>query len=153
LEDLDIADDVMLAEPATYWELRRTSPDSTEHTVVLSAGEKCAEAADPDACGMELEELTSEDGFGPGCPPGDCHYYVVVNRGDTNETITSSEDLETFLGEIDTLTEAALMAFSEEYTWDADEPAAGGIRETEEGYELMVLELVQDCDPIQTDRV
>lgn len=153
LEELDVAGDVMLAEPATYWELRRTSPGGTEPTIVLSAGEKCAEAADPEACSMQLEQTTVEEGFGPSCPPGDCYQYIVVNRGDTIETIASPDDLKTFLGDIDTITEAALMAHADEYTWDITDPAAGSIRQTEDGYELLVLELVEDCDPIVTDRV
>jgi hypothetical protein len=154
LEALDVAADVMLAETATYWELRRSSPDG-DHAVVLSAGDKCAEADDAAVCIQEFDALTADSGFGPSCLPGQCFQYIVVNRGDTHQAVSSREELVTFLGNIDTSTEAALLAYAHGYGWDASEPegAAGAVRATEEGSELLVTELTQDCDPIVTDRV
>jgi hypothetical protein len=155
LEALDVADDVMLAEAATYWELRRTAPGNDIYAVVLSAGDKCADADDTDVCSQEFDDLTSDSGFGPSCPPGQCIQYVAVNRGDTNQVLASHEELVTFLGNIDTPTEAALLAYAHGYGWDASEPegAAGAVRATADGYELLVTELVSDCLPIVTDRV
>ncbi|HWN67866.1 MAG TPA: hypothetical protein VNM90_09505 [Haliangium sp.] len=155
LEELDVESDVQLAEAATYWELRRTSPGGDD-TIVLSAGDKCAEADDTDLCNQEFDDLTAATGFGPGCPPGSCFYYIAVNRGDTQQVVSSMEELVTFLGNIDTSTEAALIAHAHGYGWDVStEPAgsAGAVRATTEGYELLVTELTQDCDPIITDRV
>jgi hypothetical protein len=159
LDALDIAGDVTLAEAADYWELRRSAVGATEFTVVLSTGEKCATAADPAACETEFDELSATEGFGPACveEEQDCFQYIALNRGDTNEIITSSEDLVTFLGDIDTRTEAAMVAYSHEYEWGINgdqEPAAGGVREVEGGgYELLVTELVQTCEPVVRDRV
>lgn len=156
LEALDVVDDVMLAEAATYWELRRTSPGGTIYSVELSAGDKCADAADADVCRQEFDDLTADTGFGPSCLPGACYQYIAVNRGDTHQVITTQEELVTFLGNIDTPTEAALIAYAHSYGWDASsEPAgaAGGVRAVADGYELLVTELTQDCDPIVTDRV
>lgn len=159
LDALDIAEDVTLAEAADYWELRRSSVGSTEFTVVLSTGEKCATAEDTEACEMELDALSAEEGFGPTCveEEQDCFQYIALNRGDTNEIITSSEDLVTFFGDIDTRTEAALVAYSHKYEWEVngeEEPEAGGVRDVEGGgYELIVTELVQSCEPVVRERV
>jgi hypothetical protein len=153
LEALEVADDVMLADAATYWELRRTSPGSDVYAVVLSAGEKCAEAANADVCRQEFDDLSSGTGFGPSCLPGQCYQYIAVNRGDTHQVVASEAELVAFLGNIDTPTEAALVAYAHGYGWDPSEPSAGGVRAVEEGYEPLVTELTQDCDPIVTDRV
>lgn len=155
IEDLDIAGDVMLPDAPDYWELRTTTagaPGAFE--VVVSAGEKCAAAADVAACEMAFDALTSEEGFGPGCVPDECHHYVVVNRGEMNEVIADYGDLVAFLGTIDTPSEAALLAHAEGYTWSEDDPEAGGIRAVDgTGYELLVTELTEDCEPVITDRV
>jgi hypothetical protein len=157
LEALDVVDDVSLADAATYWELRRASPSGEDfYTVVVSAGDKCAEASDVAVCSQEFDDMTAATGFGPSCLPGDCFQYIVVNRGNTNEIVSSREELVEFLGNIDTPSEAALVAYSHGYVWDASsEPAGagGGVRATAGGYELLVTELVEDCDPIVTDRV
>jgi hypothetical protein len=153
---LEFEDDVMLAEAATYWELRRGSPGDTVYTVVRSVGDKCAEADDVAICGQEFDDLSATSGFGPSCLPGDCFQYIAVNRGDTNQVVSSREELVTFLGNIDTPTEAALVAYADGYGWDASsepEGSAGGVRAIADGYELLVTELVSDCDPIVTDRV
>jgi hypothetical protein len=156
LEALDVADDVMLAEATTYWELRRASTSGDIYEVVLNAGDKCAEADDVSLCSQEFDDLSATSGFGPSCLPGDCVQYIAVNRGNTNQLLTSPEELVAFLGNIDTPTEAALVAYSHRYGWDiTSEPrgAAGGVRATADGYELLVTELTQDCDPVVTDRV
>lgn len=153
VEALDVAGDVMLAEAATYWEMRRATPGNPIYAVVLSAGEKCAEAEDAEVCRQEFDDLSSEMGFGLGCLPGLCYQYIAVNRGDTHTIIASVDELVAFLGNIDTPTEAALVAFAHGYGWDAGDASAGSIRPVEEGYELLVTELTQDCDPVVTDRV
>jgi hypothetical protein len=155
IDELDIAADVMLPDAPDYWELRMTTPEGAGmFEVVLAAGEKCAGAADVAACQMAFDALTAAEGFGPGCEPDECHHYVVVNRGETNEVIADYGDLVTFLGSIDTPTEAALLAHAEGYAWDADEPAAGSIRSVDAtGYELLVTELTEYCEPVVTERV
>ena len=158
LAELDIAEDVTLADAADYWELRRSTVGATDFTALLSTGDKCATAADAEACEMEFDNLSSEEGFGPTCveEEEDCFHYIAVNRGDTNEIIAAPDDLVTFLGTIDTPTEAAMVAFAHEYEWDidgGDEPATGGVRATDDGYELIVTELVQSCEPVVRERV
>jgi hypothetical protein len=150
---LDVAD-VMLARETTYWELRRSVPGGGEgFDVLLHSGEKCVDAANPEACRVEFDALVAETGFGPSCLPGQCIQYIAVNRGNTNQLILTREELVVFLGNVDTPVEAALLAHAHGYTWDATMPDAGSVRAVEDGYELLVTELTQFCDPVVTDRV
>jgi hypothetical protein len=153
LEELDTEGTFTLAESATYWELRRGAPGSEEYQVVLSVGDKCVDAGNAEVCRNEFDAMTAQSGFGPSCLPGQCFNYIAVNRGDTSSLVITREELVTFLGTIDSSSEAALIAFSHGYLWDASEPSAGSARVSEEGFELLVTELVQACLPIQTDRV
>lgn len=152
LEELDTEGTFTLAEPATYWELRRGRPGGT-FDVILSVGEKCGEAENAEVCRSEFDDMTAESGFGGSCLPGQCFGYIAVNRENTSSLVITREELVTFLGTVDSSSEAALIAFSHGYYWDASDPSAGSARVSEQGYELLVTELVDDCDPIVTDRV
>lgn len=151
LEDLDAAGEVMPAEEATYWELRRSLGGT--YAVLLGAGEPCAGAADPVACDRELATTTTNEGFHLSCLPAACRHYIAVNRGDEIELVTTPEQVASFLGTIDSPTEAALLAFASGYSWLVDDPTANGVRAVDGGYELLATELVSDCAPVQTDRV
>lgn len=147
------------AEPATYWELRFAGLGD-DYEVVASTGSLCAAAQDQAACEAEFRALSSDTGFGIGCLPGYCFHYLVVNRVDgdtvtntvTNTVIDQSSELLEFLGTIDTEVEAVLVAFAGGYSWSTSDPSAGGIRLVQEGYELLVTDLVSDCLPVQSDR-
>lgn len=151
LEELGAEGTFTLANPATYWELRRGRPDSFE--VITSQGEKCGDADNIEVCRSEFDDMTAASGFGGSCLPGLCFGYIAVNRENTSSLIITPEELVTFLGTIDSASEAALIAFAHGYYWDASEVSAGSARVSEQGFELLVTELVQDCDPIVTDRV
>jgi hypothetical protein len=151
LEELGAEGTFTLADPATYWELRRGRPDSFE--VITSQGEKCSEAENTEVCSAEFDDMLAASGFGGSCLPGLCFGYVAVNRENTSSLIITPEELVTFLGTIDSPSEAALIAFAHGYYWDSNEASAGSARVSEQGFELLVTELVQDCDPIVTDRV
>jgi hypothetical protein len=153
LEELGTEGTFTLAESATYWELRRGAPGSDEFQVILSVGDKCSEAQDADVCRSEFDDMTAQSGFGPSCPPGQCFNYIAVNREDTSSLVITREELVTFLGTIDSSAEAALVVYSHGFNWDVGEPAAGSVRTSEEGFEVLATELVQDCLPIVTDRV
>jgi hypothetical protein len=152
LEALGTEGSFTLAEPATYWELRRGRPDGL-FQVITSVGEKCNDAENPDVCRSEFDDMAAGSGFGGSCPPGICFGYIAVNRENTNSLIITPEELVAFLGTIDSPSEAALIAFAHGYYWDESEVSAGSARVSEQGFELLVTELVQDCDPIITDRV
>ena len=153
LEELGNEGTFTLAESATYWELRRGAPGSEDFQVILSVGDKCAEAEDAEVCRTEFDDMTAQSGFGPSCPPGLCFNYIAVNREDTSSLVITREELVTFLGTIDSSAEAALVVYSHGFNWDASEPAAGSVRTSEEGFVVLATELVQECLPIVTDRV
>ena len=150
LEELDLAA-VTPAEPATYWELRFSSPGGSTD-VIGSVGEKCADAADTAACISELDQLSTDSGFGTGCLPGYCFNYVVVNRGDTNTVIDTRQELIEFLGTIDAAVEAALVARASGFSWNPSDPSTAGVRAVDGGFDLLVLALISDCTPVRSDR-
>lgn len=143
------------AEPATYLELRFAGLGD-DYEVVASTGSLCAGAQDQAACEAEFRALSSDTGFGIGCLPGYCFHYLAVNRVDgdavTNMVIDQSSELIELLGTIDTEIEAVLVAFAGGYSWSSSDPSAAGVRLVDDGYELLVTDLVSDCLPVQTDR-
>jgi len=66
----------------------------------------------------------------------------------------TAQALLTFLGTLDSVEEAALLTDAHGYYWLEDNEMNGGgfIRPIDDGYELKVLGLVSDCDPIQVNR-
>lgn len=138
LEDLDF-DAVQPAFIVRYWELRRTGVSAT---TIGSAG------TEPDS--IILDWIDNDSGFHVECLPEYCAYYIVTFAGDVIDIWDTVDELRTFLGAIDTPEEAILLAFGLGYNWGHD-IASGAIKETADGYELRLLKLVSDCDPIQTD--
>lgn len=153
LEDLDF-DEVTPALETAYWELRFGFFDDPP-TVLGSSGTLCADAGDAGACEASFEALTSDTGFGVGCMPGYCFYYLAVNQGDSSFIVTDAAGLVDFFGGIDTPTEAILLARGHGYGWYTTEVEAGGYRKDEGdgSWRLLVTELVRGCDPVITDRV
>ena len=86
-------------DPATYVELRFAGFGNGE--VSSSTGSKCSEADDLDVCTTEFDGLTADSGFGTGCLPGYCYYYLAINRGNENFVIVNSEEMLPFFGSID----------------------------------------------------
>ena len=151
LDELDFSA-VTPNEGVTYWELRFVSFDT--ETVMGSAGTLCADAAEPVECRLAFGRLLAAEGFGPPCPPALCRYYVAVNAGDLNYTITDAANFVAFLNVIDSPQEAALVAFANDFNWRVTDVTRGGVRESGGcGYELLLSETVAFCAPIIVDRV
>jgi hypothetical protein len=72
--------------------------------------------------------------------------HLFVNRGDSNTILSTRQELVTFLGDIDTLAEAALIAH-------ADEFGVQNARAAQGGYELLVAEYTEFCSPVVIQRV
>lgn len=98
---------------ADYLELRDEWEQVTpgNFSVVAKAGTPCATAADAVTCKANLEALRSAlgwrtDNFG-NAPPQ--HRYLVVNKGDTIDVVTSVADLEALVTPVDNAKDAALL--------------------------------------------
>jgi hypothetical protein len=140
LDGIDLADEVAPADPPTYWALRAGLE------TLAFGGEACADATDRMACEAKLESVES-----PPCGLVSCTHFLVVNRGDSVETIVDAPSALAFFGAIDRPMEAALLASVRGYEWIGPRPQ--GVRPTDSGYELVVNQLVSSCNPIVTDRI
>jgi len=137
--------------PVTYWELRFSGLGGDTDDVIWSAGDKCAAAADTDACKTAFDALDAAVGFAPGCMPGYCFMYLAVNSGDDNYVVDNGKDLAEFLAPIDSAAEAALVVRGHGYTWGNDK-STGGVRAIAGGYELLVGGLASGCLPVASGR-
>jgi hypothetical protein len=141
--------DVEPREPTTYWELRRYSAAAPSFAILASDpdGEKCRESSNPVLCRRLFNQLTPvNEGFGQDGGPEQYESHLAINRGDSNAILSSRQGLVVFLGEIDTPTEAVLVAHADGFQVES-------VREVEDGYELLVTERTQYCGPTIVQRV
>ena len=148
IRDLDYAN-VEPAQVHQYWELRYAF-EQAPPTVVGSGGTSRRDQLDP-AIRAALDTVRPPSGFATGCLPGFCYYYLVAANGSIR-TITTPPQLADFLGTVGSLEEAALLAHARGLHWDAQN-AATGYRQVTNGWQILGLQLVRDCAPVQTDRV
>jgi hypothetical protein len=99
----------------------------------------------------QLDTTRSPTGFHISCLPGYCYKYVAAVNGAV-QLYATAQALAGFLGTIDGMEEAALLAHAHGLYWDHHSPAAG-YREVAGGWQIVGLQLVAFCAPIQTDRV
>ncbi|HLG05533.1 MAG TPA: hypothetical protein VI383_05240 [Gemmatimonadales bacterium] len=131
------------------WELREAS-FAEPHLVIGRGGTADRNSLDP-ALVAAFDAAMPSFGFGEGCPPGDCFRYFISLEGNEIRIWSTAEAARAFLGTIDHLVEAALMASAEGYHWRDTRETSGG-RITPDGFELVVLKIVSYCTPVQTDR-
>lgn len=143
--------DYSKVEPAashTYWELRYAFEGSAP-TVLGAGGTLRRDQLDP-AQRAELDAARPPTGFALSCLPGHCYKYVAAVNGAVS-IYNTAEALAAFLGNIDGMEEAALTAHARGLYWN-DSPDTG-YRAVDAGWEIVALELVRACAPVQTDRV
>lgn len=140
---------VSTKESIDYWELISSSiPDA-----LFSAGTKCANSSNEGECIYDFNATISENaGFNIGCPPGFCFMYIRYQNKDHIALVTTRDGVKEFLGEIDTKSDAILLTIANDYHFSTTKKEIGAIKETKDGYEILVTKLVKFCTPIQTDR-
>lgn len=146
--------DLKPAAGSDYWELRYVRPGLEEgdpNYIVLAAGGSRATAGLSQASAAKVDAIMRRgdvDGFGWECFPAWCFKYIVTVSSDNVEVLLYYRELRTFLGEIDTLDEAILLAEVLGYGWGDDKQEAA-IREVTDGYDLVVLDWIpsaEKCD-------
>jgi len=137
-------ENVQLAKPTDYWELRGP------FGIVTKAGNKCKTAKNQEGCITEFDALNSYRGFVNRCIQISCVVYIVSNHGDSNIISNTLDGLKELLGTIDSKEEAILLATGYDFYGLGDNKEAGAIRESDGEYEMIVLKLARS--PIQTNR-
>ena len=153
LESVDFSQITPRQEDLGFFQLREIFIGEENYIAVNQSGTLCEGAENEQACKTEFDDLVSDTGFGWHGHPADSVYYLATNSKDSHETINTVEGVLDFLGTIDTKEDAILFARANDFFWSADKKENGAIREVEDGYELVVTELVSLCTPLQSDRV
>jgi len=136
-----------------YWELVQVF-DLNDFEVLMTVGNKCQNATDTTSCIIQLDGAfpANNVGFDIGCLPSFCFKFLRIQSGDSIEVVASKDELLEFLGPIDSKADAILWATANNYYFRLNEVRVGGINETNDGYELLLLSLVSDCLPVQVNR-
>ncbi|SFR53703.1 hypothetical protein SAMN04490243_2734 [Robiginitalea myxolifaciens] len=141
---------------ANYFEIRLGfCPGDEEYSILHSQGTACEEVSDPETCEANLEGQ-GPDGFGYnlGCLPGCCTTYIITENQGEFASYDSREELLTFLGRIDSRSDALLWVQSDQYYFPYDDVDAAGIRDMPDGsYRIIALQTVAFCAPIITEQV
>ena len=130
-----------------YVELRRMD-------VVLGAwGERCASAADQEACQASYLEPTPLDDGGLPCAGLCVGPFLVVNIGSEHFRLGTTASIASVLDTIDTPEEASLLLWSAGYGWSAEciRKDQGAIIADEDGYRAIVMKRVSEC-PVRVER-
>ncbi len=143
--------DLSPAMEVDYWELVYTD-EWGDNLTLFEQGALCANASDIAACEQAFDTLRSNTGFAVGCLPSYCARYIRYQRSDDIGLVTTAEDVLTFVGEINTRSDALLLAYAYGYGFDTENIEIGGIKETANGYEVLSSALVSICDPVQIDK-
>jgi len=143
-------EDVNLAYSFDYWELVWKDREGNEF-VHFRQGHKCKNPIKEDDCLAKFEQLNSEGtGFGVGENGG--HYFIRSNESGYNKTWDSLEELEDFLGHIDSRGDALLKSAVHGYYFEKNEPSLSSIRRIKDRYQIIALKTVSHCDPVQVDK-
>jgi hypothetical protein len=122
-----------------HWQLCRFEQ---RDVVVLAQGGSRDQADLPPQVSCYMETTPLQAGFGASCAPAWCFDYIWAADREGVKTLLSIDQLRSFLGDIDTRDEAALLAEASGYRWGTSKETAA-IREVAAGYQVLVLKYVQ----------
>jgi hypothetical protein len=148
----DVADlaysNIAPAQAHDYWELRYAF-EADQPSIVGSGGRLTRDQLST-AQRTALDTTRAPSGFATSCLPGYCYKYIAAVNGAV-QLFASPQALAAFLGPIDSMEEAALLAHARGLYWDSIDRT--GYRAVAEGWQIVGIELVRLCAPVQTDRV
>lgn len=136
-----------------YWELRRVGPggDAASGTILGSGGTMAR--SELSAAVLEaMDAAAPPSGFAVGCLPGHCFSYALAVEGEAVTVIVSRTELGAFLSPITTQEEAIVLGTAQSYVW-WDEGAYTGAARSGPPWDVVLFELVRDCDPVEVHRV
>lgn len=145
-------EDIKPKEKVSYWELVNTFSHSRKAEILFKHGTKCELFQDKQACNAKFDSTFSDIGFDRACLPSSCFKFIRYQTGQEIKTATNKTEVINYLGNIDTKSEAILIAMVNGFYYIPKEKKTGAIRKINGGYKLLVVKTVSDCSPIQTDR-
>jgi hypothetical protein len=141
---------VQPAQPVDHWEFRIGSPLGV-FAVLGGAGTRSRVELDP-VLRETFDAVTPTSGSYTRCLPASCYYYLAVLNGDSIWTVSTPEQLLAFLGALESVEEAALLAGFRGFDLGGTIEESA-YRPVPDGWELRLVQLVESCDPVQLDRV
>ncbi len=139
--------DFTAVQPAAvldHWEYRNIQGEALTADlpvdVIVSIGTPCATAADPVACADALAALRPVDGFVSGCAPTGCTADSLAwSAGDSVGAVTDAASMAAFLGAVDSLPDALLLASASVpgFGWSTGDLMQGAAREVADGWEIV----------------
>ncbi|RTL60873.1 MAG: hypothetical protein EKK37_01590 [Sphingobacteriales bacterium] len=93
-----------------------------------------------------------EEGFAGDCTPLCYFNYLVAVTEKEVRIYNTLPALKSFLGEIDSESDAALTVVANGYEFDFNNKAVAGVRKVSNGYEILCKKRVKSCNPVQYDQ-
>ena len=140
------------AKPYDFYEFRNGDCVDKEYfRIIHTVGTACPSTTGD--CTEDLNTLVSEvQGYSIGCLPGCCADYVVAREGNDFFLFDTLEEFQSFLGTIDSESDALNLIEAMGYFYRYDDVGASGIKTTSSGYQIIALRTVKYCLPVQTDQ-
>lgn len=88
---------------------------------------------------MTILEPIPEKGFFQKCLGENCFHYIIACKNDRTEYFTNEKDLRRFIGEIDNIAEAVLIANSHGFQVDINDLKGGSFKKDAESFYLKVF--------------
>jgi hypothetical protein len=136
----NLVSNIIPGETVRYWQYEEWM---TGHaTLIRSVGESSLR--------KRINSFDVEGGFFSNCVPIPvCHSVVSYITDDEVKYVTSEEAMVKFIGKVDNLEEAILIAMLKGLYVDAGDTRGGSYRKTSDGFELYLVD-TQDCPVTST---
>jgi len=139
------------AEDYDYFEFRNAECGSEgPFQTIYGEGVKCSLSPQSD-CFDQIDALRPEfAGYDTACLPGCCSEYLVAQLNGENILFDTLGELNSFLGPIDSVSDALVFVSANGYYFTRGDIAKSGIKEVIGGYEVIALRTTAFCAPIVT---
>jgi len=136
-----------------YWEFRQEGGDA-ELEIITTGGTKTKSELSQSQRTL-LNSTSANSGFNVGChgQKSTCYKYIITINNNQIKVWNTATDIADFLGAIENLNEAVLLANANSFIWDGQANFTSGYIETQGNFEMVVLRLVSLCRPVQSERV
>ena len=113
---------------------------------MLFGGDLCRNSSNKDSCiGVFNAHKVPGTGFAPGCFPDYCYHLIKYRQNDEIRIANDSESIVVFLADIDSESDAILLALVSGYNYQINNVELGGIKPSKNGYFLIVNQATGGC--------